>query len=450
MSKKFIYIVSYSTALKLASDNNKEDILNYLLSLPSIEIVPNCFIDCKNLKNILIPSSVTTLGKKSFSGCINLKEITIPSSVTNIDSYAFENCVKLEEMIVPSYVSSIGDYFVSGCYSLKTIIIPKTLKQIGKIDFQNFSQLKEISIPSCVEYIEDSLFNNCTSLMKVEIPPSVNEIREKAFFGCTSLVTINIPSAKYIRKYAFAECTSLVEVTISSTVESIANNAFQGCKSLSKIMITNPVKSLPKIEMISNPLLIKVVLVGAAGVGKSCILEMLLKNRFNPNQYITVSSVYSTKDYDIDGNDIRLIIWDTAGFDRYFEFTKSYFRSANCFVVIFDLCCHKTFEDVKKYFDDSHLEKYPSFQILMGNKFRNCEISVSDEEIREMEHKYNAKYFEVSACYGQNINEAFEYIARESFTSISEETNKLQNLINNNKIDDENNENKRQKNCTIS
>lgn len=67
---------------------------------------------------------------------------------------------------------------------------------------------------------------------------------------------------------------------------------------------------------------------------------------------------------------------------------------------------------------------------------RNPEIicHLEENKIRKIEEKYNAKYFEVSAKRNENINEAFECIAKKLYTSISEETNKLQNLINNNNI----------------
>ncbi|KAK8896213.1 hypothetical protein M9Y10_014108 [Tritrichomonas musculus] len=415
-----------------------------------------CFKNCTNLRKIIIPSSITSLEKQSFQGCTNLCEITIPSSVTsigestfqfcenlerieipssvtNIGSFAFENCRKLEEMIVPSSVTSIGDYFVSGCYSLRTIIIPKKLQRLGKINFQNFSSLKEFIIPSCVNCIGDSTFDKCTSLTNVEIPPSVKEIEEKAFFGCTSLKTINIPSAKNIKRYTFGECTSLVEVTISSTVETIANDAFHGCKSLSKITISNPVKSLPKILIESNPLLNKVLLVGASNTGKSSILMRLCENSFKEDITATIGVEFKSKIFNIDGNEVRLQIWDTSGIERFHNISKAYYSKANCFVVIFDLSSLYQFNEVKKHFNEIQDERYPTFQILLGNK-GDLEHNVSNEEIRKIEEKYNAKYFEVSAKRNENINEAFEYIAKKLYTSISEETNKLQNLINNNNI----------------
>lgn len=59
-----------------------------------------CFFNCTNLKEILLPNNVRRLGKKVFMNCKNLTSITIPNSVTNIDSSAFENCTNLNKIIL--------------------------------------------------------------------------------------------------------------------------------------------------------------------------------------------------------------------------------------------------------------------------------------------------------------------------------------------------------------
>ena len=47
---------------------------------------------CVRLKSIVIPDSVTSMGKWVFLGCTSLEKILIPESVTNIDEKAFLNC----------------------------------------------------------------------------------------------------------------------------------------------------------------------------------------------------------------------------------------------------------------------------------------------------------------------------------------------------------------------
>jgi len=54
---------------------------------------------CKNLKSVIIPDSVTTIGERAFSSCTNLQSVTIPDSVTTIGDYAFYECTNLQSVI---------------------------------------------------------------------------------------------------------------------------------------------------------------------------------------------------------------------------------------------------------------------------------------------------------------------------------------------------------------
>ena len=86
-------------------------------------ICDRAFWYCSSLSEIIIPSSVTSIGDSAFSDCCSLSEIVIPSSVTSIGKYAFYGCDSLSEIVIPSSVTSIGD---SAFYDCK---FPDNLKQ---------------------------------------------------------------------------------------------------------------------------------------------------------------------------------------------------------------------------------------------------------------------------------------------------------------------------------
>ena len=65
------------------------------------------FRNCTSLKNINIPSSVTSIGNLTFSKCKNLTNITIPDSVTKIEHETFGECTSLKEIIIPNSVIEI-------------------------------------------------------------------------------------------------------------------------------------------------------------------------------------------------------------------------------------------------------------------------------------------------------------------------------------------------------
>ena len=171
-------------------------------------ICDSAFSFCRSLSEIVIPSSVTSIGKGAFSYCVSLSEIVIPSSVTSIGDGAFYSCHSLSEIVIPSSVTSIGDGAFYGCHSLSEIVIPSSVTSIGHGAFYSCHSLSEIVIPSSVTSIGDSAFSRCVSLSEIVIPSSVTSIG----------------------KGTFSYCYSLSEIVIPSSVTSIGDSAFYRCK----------------------------------------------------------------------------------------------------------------------------------------------------------------------------------------------------------------------------
>ena len=203
------------------------------------------FYCCDSLSEIVIPSSVTSIGDSALYRCDSLSEIVIPSSVTSIGDSAFSWCSSLSEIVIPSSVTSIGDNAFSWCSSLSEIVIPSSVTSIGDWAFSRCNSLSEIVIPSSVTSIGDSAFSFCDSLSEIVIPSSVTSIGKYAFSCCDSLSEIVIPSSvTSIGDHAFSDCRSLFEIVIPSSVTSIGNSAFSCCDSLSEIVIPSSVASI--------------------------------------------------------------------------------------------------------------------------------------------------------------------------------------------------------------
>ena len=208
-------------------------------------ICNSAFSSCSSLSEIVIPSSVTSIGDFAFYSCDSLSEIVIPSSVTSIGDSAFSSCSSLSEIVIPSSVTSIGDNAFSWCSSLSEIVIPSSVTSIGDWAFSRCNSLSEIVIPSSVTSIGDSAFSFCDSLSEIVIPSSVTSIGKYAFSFCDSLSEIVIPSSvTSIGDHAFSDCRSLFEIVIPSSVTSIGNSAFSCCDSLSEIVIPSSVASI--------------------------------------------------------------------------------------------------------------------------------------------------------------------------------------------------------------
>ena len=267
------------------------------------------FSFCSSLLEIVISSSVTSIGDRAFYGCFSLKYISIPKSVICLNgnpfagwtgkleclspNFVYEDDVLfnkdksriisfrnqiIKSYVIPSSVTSIGDSAFDTCHSLSGIIIPSSVTSIGKGAFSSCDSLSEIVIPSSVTSIGDSAFSGCDSLSEIVIPSSVTSIGDSAFFSCFSLKYISIPkSVICLNGNPFAgwngklECLSpnfvyeddvlfnkdksriisfrnqiIKSYVIPSSVTSIGDSAFDTCHSLSGIIIPSSVTSIGK------------------------------------------------------------------------------------------------------------------------------------------------------------------------------------------------------------
>jgi len=270
-------------------------------------ICDEAFWWCESLPDIVIPTSVTSIGDRAFWGCRSLSDIVIPSSVTSIGDCAFGYCSSLKYISIPKSVICLNaNPFADWDGKLKClspnfiyeddVLLNKDKSKI--ISFRNQS-IRSYIIPSSVTSIGDSAFYRCISLSEIVIPSSVTSIGNWAFSSCDSLKYISIPKsviclngnpfAKWdgklkclspnfvyedgilfnkdksriisfrnqnIKSYvipssvtsigdgAFFRCHSLSEIVIPSSVASIGDSAFKNCFSLSEIVIPSSVTSI--------------------------------------------------------------------------------------------------------------------------------------------------------------------------------------------------------------
>ena len=202
------------------------------------------FQNCKSLKNINLPNTLTYIGSYAFSSCTSLNHIDIPNSVTNIAIGAFKSS-GLVDIEIPSGVISLGSHVFESCSKLENVSIPTSVTSIPYYAFQSCTALTNIDIPNSVTSIGDNAFRYCSSLASINIPNSVTSIGYYAFQSCSSLASINIPnSVTSIGSYAFQSCTALTNIEFPNSVTSIEVGAFQYCSKLESVYIANGVKTI--------------------------------------------------------------------------------------------------------------------------------------------------------------------------------------------------------------
>ena len=181
------------------------------------------------IKDLIIPNSVTSIGDDAFSGCAGLTSVTIPNSVTSIGYEAFLSCSGLTSITIPNNVTSIGWSAFGGCSGLTSVSISNSITSIGYSTFASCSGLTSITIPNSVTSIGNSVFRGCDGLTSITIPNSVTSIGDVAFANCSNLTSITIGSGiESIGNGAFGYCPELTDVTCyAENVPSTNNNAFK-------------------------------------------------------------------------------------------------------------------------------------------------------------------------------------------------------------------------------
>lgn len=194
------------------------------------------FFECYGLEELIIPANVTTIEEAAFLDCCNLKKIKILASITFIAYGAFKMCTSLTKVHIPDGVTVIGVEAFSNCSSLESITIPDSVTSIGSGAFYFCKNLKKIRIPDNVKYIADYAFRMCSSLTEVKIPVSVTTIGDSAFSSCENLTKLTIPAnVTTIGEAAFAWCKNLTKIIVLGCITSIGDDVFKECKNLNSI-----------------------------------------------------------------------------------------------------------------------------------------------------------------------------------------------------------------------
>ena len=164
------------------------------------------YLNGKEVKDLVIPNSVTSLGRSVFYGCSGLTSLTIPSSVTSIEMYAFAECSGLTSVSIPNSLTSLGTGIFYGCSSLASVTIPNSVTSIGAYAFRECSSLTSVTIPNSVTQIAQDAFHDCSNLKEVYcLAENVPVLLSSPFQNChPENITLYVPAAS-VDAYSNAE-----------------------------------------------------------------------------------------------------------------------------------------------------------------------------------------------------------------------------------------------------
>ncbi|CAH0724399.1 unnamed protein product, partial [Brenthis ino] len=115
--------------------------------------------------------------------------------------------------------------------------------------------------------------------------------------------------------------------------------------------------------------LFKYIIIGDTGVGKSCLLLQFTDKRFQPVHDLTIGVEFGARMITIDGKQIKLQIWDTAGQEAFRSITRSYYRGAAGALLVYDITRRDTFNHLTTWLEDARQHSNSNMVImLIGNK----------------------------------------------------------------------------------
>ncbi|MCG4722295.1 leucine-rich repeat protein, partial [Alistipes putredinis] len=207
------------------------------------------FYNSKNVEHLILPNTLITIGEEMFYQS-DLRSVVIPTNVTTVGYSAFKRCSSLTTVTFEkeSQLKTIGgDYYYgafSDCTALTSIEIPASVETIGNTAFSDCSSLATVTFEkgSRLKTIGNNAYYRCTSLTSIEIPASVETIEKKAFMHCSSLATVTFEKGSQLKTIAgdsydgaFSDCTALTSIEIPASVETIEATAFKRCSKLATV-----------------------------------------------------------------------------------------------------------------------------------------------------------------------------------------------------------------------
>ena len=202
-----------------------------------------------------------------------------------------------------------------------------------------------------------------------------------------------------------------------------------------------------------NDYVFKLVLVGDSGVGKSCIMHHFMYNRFKKDTTQTIGVDFSAKNINVNNQDIKLQIWDTAGQEKFRSVARSYYRGAIGIIIVYDITKPGSFEHVMNWLTDAKNAARSECSVcVVGNKSDlNDKRAIQYNDGDQFCQENNLLFFECSALTGDNIDEIFNEISKHILNKIengliepnsvissyAKEMRKV-NALTNDKVDNEN------------
>ena len=241
-SLRSVHLKNNVTTIKESAFKTCSVLDDVILSTSLTELNSYVFRDCGYLREIEIPGSVKKIHPWAFFNDLRLKNVTFNEGIEELLSSSF-SYTGVKNVILPSTIRTLGSNCFTGCDYLENITLNEGLEEIGDYCFNIVKLLEKINIPSTVKTIGKGAFTACLSLTSFDVSSSNPNFAsvDGVLFSKDLTSLIAYPSAKDVKEY-----------TIPSTVTKLAfrcfnyvsNNPYEEvyeCFSVEKVIIPTSV-----------------------------------------------------------------------------------------------------------------------------------------------------------------------------------------------------------------
>ncbi|XP_028558018.2 ras-related protein Rab-18-B-like [Podarcis muralis] len=157
--------------------------------------------------------------------------------------------------------------------------------------------------------------------------------------------------------------------------------------------------------------ILKLLLVGDSGVGKSSLLLRFTEDQFEPYLNPTIGVDFKVKKMVLGDFPVQLAIWDTAGQERFRTLTPSYYRGAQGIILVYDVTKRETFAGLECWLQELDVfTKKSVVKMLVGNKIDETDREVDRKEGLQFAQKHSMLFIETSAKMKDGVETAFEEV----------------------------------------
>uniref|UniRef100_K1QR50 Ras-related protein Rab-23 n=1 Tax=Magallana gigas TaxID=29159 RepID=K1QR50_MAGGI len=151
---------------------------------------------------------------------------------------------------------------------------------------------------------------------------------------------------------------------------------------------------------------IKVVVVGNGAVGKSSMIQRYCKGIFTKDYKKTIGVDFLERQIEVNGEEVRLMLWDTAGQEEFDAITKAYYRGAQACVLAFSTVDRDSFEAIESWKKKVEDEVGEIGMVIVQNKIDLIDDAVVEtEEAEALAHRLRLRFYRTSVKDNLNVDE---------------------------------------------